>query len=98
MFDLVEHYEDQHYPIDPLSDPIVAIELEMDQRGLSPSDLIPFIGSSRKVSEVLSRKQDITMPMARALHKHLGIPAETLLQDPTLATQAAQRGEGHDRE
>ena len=86
LFDLIEAYEDKYYPIDPPSDPIAAIEFEMDQRGLSPSDLIPFIGSSRKVSEVLSRKQDITMPMARALHKHLGIPAETLLQDPTATT------------
>ena len=89
LFDLIEAYEDKHYPIDPPSDPIVAIEFEMDQRGLSPSDLIPYIGSSRKVSEVLSRKRDITMPMARALHKHLGIPAETLLQEPAPATKAA---------
>ena len=89
LFDLIEAYEEKHYPIGPPSDPIVAIEFEMDQRGLSPSDLIPFIGSSRKVSEVLSRKRDITMPMARALHKHLGIPAETLLQEPARTSKTA---------
>lgn len=89
LFDLVEHYEDKHYPIGPPSDPIVAIEFVMEQRELNQSDLIPLIGSRRKVAEVLSGKRDITMPMARALHKHLGIPAETLLQEPAPATQAA---------
>ncbi len=45
----------------------------MEQAGLRPPDLIPFIGSRAKVSEVLSGKRAITMPMARALHGHLGI-------------------------
>ena len=75
---LVEHYEDKHYPIGP-PDPVVAIEFEMDQRGLTRQDLVPYIGSPAKVAAVLSRQEDITMPMARALHKHLGIAAETLL-------------------
>ena len=79
---LVEDYEDQHYPIGPPDDPIAAIKLELEERELSQDDLIPLIGSRRKVAEVLSRKRDITMPMARALHKHLGIPAETLLREP----------------
>ena len=47
---------------------------------MSPRDLIPFIGSRAKVSEVLSGKRAITMPMARALHEHLGIPADVLLR------------------
>ena len=34
------------------------------------------------VAAVFSGNQDITMPVARALHKHLGIPAESLLQEP----------------
>ena len=78
---LVEDYEDRHYPIGPPTDPIAAIEFEMERRGLKRKDLVPLIGSSRKVSEVMSGKRDITMPMARALHKHLDIPAETLLQE-----------------
>ena len=49
---------------------------------MKPRDLIPIIGSRSKVSEVLSGKREITMSMARALHKHLGISAETLLQEP----------------
>jgi HTH-type transcriptional regulator/antitoxin HigA len=54
----------------------------MEQAGLSPRDLIPFIGSRAKVSEVLSGKRAITTPMARALHEHLGIPADVLLRRP----------------
>ena len=53
----------------------------MDQQGLGPRDLVPLIGSRARVSEVLAGKRGITMAMARALHKHLGIPAEALLQD-----------------
>ena len=79
LVDLVELYEQRHHPIDPPS-AIAAIEHEMDQRGLSRRDLIPLIGGSAKVSEVLSGKRDITMTMARALHQHLGIPADALLQ------------------
>ena len=82
LVDLVECYEDKHHSIGPPTDPIASIEFEMDQRGLTQQDLAPYIGSLPKVAAVLSRKEDITMPMARALHKHLGIPAETLLLDP----------------
>ena len=36
LLDLVEHYEDKHYPIEP-PDPVVAIEFEMDPAGADPS-------------------------------------------------------------
>ena len=81
LVDLIELYEARHYPIDPPT-AIGAIEYEMDQRGMTPRDLIPIIGSRSKVSEILSGKREITMPMARALHQHLDIPAEILLRDP----------------
>ena len=54
----------------------------MDQLGMTRRDLGTFIGSSAKVSEVLSGKRPITMAMARALHHHLRIPADILLQEP----------------
>ena len=62
--------------------PIAAIEFRMEQAGLRPADLASFIGSRARVSEVLSGKRAITMPMARALHEHPGIPADVLLQEP----------------
>lgn len=78
---LVEHYEDERHPIG-FPTPAAAIEFRMDQAGLAKRDLIPFLGSRSRVSEVLSGKRTITMSMARALHRHLGIPAEVLLQEP----------------
>lgn len=89
LFDLIEEYENEHYPIDPPS-VIGAIEFYMDQQGLTEDDLIPLIGSRQKVAEVLSGKRDITIPMAQALHKRLGISAETLLQETTSSIGASR--------
>ena len=82
LADLIECYEDRHYPINPPTDLIASIEFEMDQRGLTYQDLAPCIGGLDKVKAIMSRQEDITMSMARALHKRLGIDAETLLQEP----------------
>lgn len=76
---LVERYEEQHFPIE-MPDPVEAIKFRMDQANLSTRDLIPLIGSRAKVSEVLSGQRSLTLKMIRALHEHLGIPAEVLLQ------------------
>ena len=81
LVDLVELYESNHVPMG-YPNPIAAIEFRMEQSGLRPRDLVSFIGSRAKVSEVLSGKRAITMPMARALHEHLGIPADVLLREP----------------
>ena len=81
LTDLVELYEERHHPIG-YPDPVSAIMFRMDQANLTHRDLVPFIGSRAKVSEVLAGKRAITMSMARALHQHLGIPADVLLQEP----------------
>lgn len=78
---LVEVYEEQHYPID-FPDPLSAIVFRMEQSGLTQRDLIPYLGSRSKVSEILAGKRSLTLSMIRALHNHLGIPAEVLLQEP----------------
>ena len=57
------------------------IEERMLKLGLTRRDLEPIIGSRSKVSEIISGERDITMPMARALYKHLNIPADVLLQE-----------------
>ncbi len=81
LSDLVEVYESRTVEM-RFPSAIEAIEFRMDQAGLTRRDLVPFIGNSAKVSEVLSGKRPITMSMARALHQHLGIPADVLLQEP----------------
>ncbi len=77
---LIEVYEEEHYPID-LPSPIEAIQFRMEQAGLSQADLVPYIGSRAKVSEVLSGKRPLTLKMIRALNTHLNIPAEVLIGD-----------------
>jgi len=78
---LVEQYEDETFPIG-LPDPIEAIRFRMEQAGLQQKDLVPYIGSPSKVSEVLSGKRRLSLAMIRRLHKGLGIPAEVLLREP----------------
>ena len=58
LVDLVELYESKHEPMGYPS-PLAAIEFRMEQGNLRPRDLIPFIGSRVKVSEVLSGKRAI---------------------------------------
>jgi HTH-type transcriptional regulator/antitoxin HigA len=67
-------------------DPVEAIKFYIERDGLTPRDLVPIIGTRSKVSEVLSGTRALTMPMARALHRHLGIPAEALLKEPVSRT------------
>jgi HTH-type transcriptional regulator/antitoxin HigA len=85
LADLVEAYEAKHLPIE-LPTPVEAIRFRMEQAGLEPRDLEPYIGGRSKVSEVLSGKQPLTLPMIRALHAHLGIPAEVLVADTSSAS------------
>lgn len=67
-------------------DPVDAIQFRMEQQSLRQKDLVPYIGSKSKVSEVLARKRPLTLAMIRSLHEGLGIPAEALLgqRDPAL--------------
>jgi HTH-type transcriptional regulator/antitoxin HigA len=78
---LVEIYEAREYPID-LPDAVSAIKFRMEQQGLKQKDLVSYIGSKSKVSEVLSGKRPLSLSMIRNLHAGLGIPAEALLQEP----------------
>jgi len=77
---LVEHYEAQHYPIEA-PNPIEAIRFRMEQYGLQDKDLVPYLGRSGRVSEVLNYKRKLTLTMIRKLHSGLNIPTESLVQD-----------------
>jgi HTH-type transcriptional regulator/antitoxin HigA len=76
---LIEAYEARHFPI-PAPDPIAAIEFMMEQKGLNRRNLEPAIGSRGRVSEVLTRKRPLTLPMVRALSALLDIPVDVLVQ------------------
>lgn len=76
---LIEHYENDRYPIAPPT-PLAAIRFRMEQDNLTPRDLVRFIGSRARVSEVLSGTRPLSIGMIRSLHEHLGIPAEVLIR------------------
>lgn len=78
---LVEAYEKKRFSI-ALPSPIEAILFRMEEQGLMQKDLVPYMGSKSKVSEVLSGKRPLTIQMIRELHAGLDIPLEILLQEP----------------
>ena len=87
---LVEAYEAKHHAIET-PDPIAAIKFRMEQAGLNQAALVPFIGPKGRVSEGLSGKRRLTLPMIRKLHEGLGIPVEALIaeQNPRQTTRQA---------
>jgi HTH-type transcriptional regulator / antitoxin HigA len=75
---LVESYEMKHYPIAP-PDPVDAIKFRMEQMDMTKADLVQYIGSQSRVSEILNGRRKLTLGMIRALYKGLRISAEILL-------------------
>jgi HTH-type transcriptional regulator/antitoxin HigA len=75
---LVESYEMKHYPIAP-PDPVDAIKFRMEQMGMTKEDMVKYLGSQSRVSEILNRKRNLTLKMVKSLYKGLKIPAEILL-------------------
>jgi len=90
---LIEEYEEEHYKIDS-PDPIVAIQIRMEELELKQKDLIDVIGSEGIISEVLNpaycpfvnkvagrRKRKMTVKMVRNLSEKLKLSAEILIKD-----------------
>jgi HTH-type transcriptional regulator/antitoxin HigA len=80
LLTLIRVYEKEKHPVPPPT-PIEAIRFVMDQRGMKQADLVPYIGSHSKVSEVLRGKRTLSLSMIRSIHTHLSIPAEVLIKD-----------------
>ena len=81
---LVEVYEEKHFPI-PEAHPLEVIRFVMAQNDMIDKDLMPYIGSSGRVSEVLSGRRPLTINMIRKLHKGLNIPADALITEYIVA-------------
>jgi len=77
---LVENYEETNSPI-ATPDPIEAIRFRLDQAGLQTADLLPYLQSKSKISEIMNRKRPLSLAMIRALHDGLKIPAAVLVQE-----------------
>ena len=75
---LVELYEKEKHDIG-LPDAISAIRFRMEQQGLTNADMVSYLGSPSRVSEVLNGRRPLTMVMIRNLHLELGLPLESLV-------------------
>jgi HTH-type transcriptional regulator / antitoxin HigA len=78
--DIVEAYETEHFP---MGSPTLreVIELRMFEMKLKQKDLAEILGTSTsRISEYLNGKRDITIEIARLLHKKLNIDSDIILQ------------------
>lgn len=75
---LVKDYEDKHIHL-PELDPIDAIKLKMEERGLKAKDLEPLIGTKGHVSSILSGRRELTLKMAQKLKNYFQLPSEVFM-------------------
>lgn len=79
LSDLVEEYEDEHYPIGTPS-LVDVIKLRMYEMNLTQAKLAELIGvSASRISEYLNGKSEPTLQVAKQLHKKLGISPNIIL-------------------
>lgn len=76
---LIEQFERTAIVIDAPT-PVSAIRFRMEQLGLTPRQLEPFIGSRARVYEVLNGTRSLSLEMIRSLHEGLSIPYESLIR------------------
>lgn len=91
LITLVDAYETRRFPMDT-PDPATIIKFQMEQQGLTRKDLQPMIGSRARVSEVLTGKRNLTLPMIRRLHHGLGIPVDLLVGTHLVPRRSTDRG------
>jgi len=84
---LVDAFEAKHHAMEA-PDPVTAIQFRMEQQGLTRKDLEPLIGSRARVSEVLTRKRNLTLDMVRRVKLGLGISADLLIGATPVKTRS----------
>ncbi len=74
LTNLVHDFEEKAYPV-PKSSPDEMVAFLLEQRGLTPKDLWPVVGSKSRVSEILAGKRPITKGQAKRLAEffHVGV-------------------------
>jgi HTH-type transcriptional regulator / antitoxin HigA len=87
---LVDAYEEKNFPINAPT-PIAVIEFYLDQNGLTRKDLEPLIGSRARVSEVMTGKRPLTIPMIQRLRDKFGISADILIASPSKPKKNSSR-------
>ena len=78
--DLVADYEEKFAPvaIPSLTD---VIKLRMKERGLKQKDLAVLLGTTTsRISEYIKGKRELTLQIAKKVHKQLNIDTDIILQ------------------
>jgi len=91
---LIQDYESRIIS-ESFVDPVEAIKFRMDQENLKPVDLVPYIGSKSRVSEILSGKRQLSLEMIRALSDGLKIPAKSLINKKEIRKADENNEEGY---
>jgi len=90
---LVDRYEEDHFMVG-MPDPVTAIEIQMQNLGLSRKDIMECLGkSSGRVSDILNRRRALTLNDIRRLSKKLHVPIEVLSQEYSLDTLSPQKSD-----
>ena len=80
LSDIVADYEEKHFPVTKPS-LIDVIKLRMEGRGLKQKDIAELLGTTTsRMSEYIRGKREITLHVAKQLHKQLNIDAGIILQ------------------
>ena len=79
LSDLIDAYERRRWPVAP-AEPLDAIRFAMELKGLTQTDLAQLLGSRSRASEILGGRRGLTPSMMAKLHRHWGVPADSLLR------------------
>jgi len=75
---LIRHFEESRYPLGH-AEPVEAVRVLMESRGLRQRDLIPVFGSSSVTSDVLNGKRSISKTHVRKLAEFFHVPASLFI-------------------
>ncbi len=70
---LIELYEKKHFELGQ-PEALDLIHFAMEQQGLKNKDMVAYLGSPSRVSEVLGGRRPLTILMISKLHRGLGLP------------------------
>lgn len=70
---LIDDYEKKMGYKITAPDPVELIKFRMEEKGLRQVDLIPYLGSSSRVSEILNRRRRLTINIIKKLCKPLDL-------------------------
>ncbi|MDF1549262.1 MAG: helix-turn-helix domain-containing protein [Bacteroidales bacterium] len=78
---LIEEFEEKHSPIEP-PNPVEYLKYILEHKNMKQQDLANLLGISKgTLSNILNYRKKLSIEMIRALHKHLGISYDILMED-----------------